>query len=283
MQQPHSRSQGFTLLELMISITVIAIIASIAVPNYIYSRATANEAVVVGTLRAIATAEVNFKTMGMLDADRTSTYEYGRLAELASISDIRGTTDQVTPPLLSASLGNMDAAGRVLKRGYYFALYLPDATGNGLADTAGNLGNIDPRMAENYWSCLAWPVQVDASGRATFFINQQGEILKTSVAGYSGTASVPPAGAALLGVPANRIDSTQLAVNVLGADGNQWISVVAFAVLAYVVLDGFDLGIGVLFPLIKGERNRDVAMNSALWFKECPQCRRLKTGRDAQA
>lgn len=41
-----------------------------------------------------------------------------------------------------------------------------------------------------------------------------------------------------------------------------WAALIAFAVLAYVVLDGFDLGIGVLFPLIKGEQNRDLAMNS---------------------
>jgi cytochrome d ubiquinol oxidase subunit II len=28
-----------------------------------------------------------------------------------------------------------------------------------------------------------------------------------------------------------------------------WAGVIAFAVLAYVVLDGFDLGLGILFPL----------------------------------
>ena len=41
-----------------------------------------------------------------------------------------------------------------------------------------------------------------------------------------------------------------------------WAALIAFAVLAYVVLDGFDLGIGILFPLLKGEAERDVAMNS---------------------
>ena len=28
-----------------------------------------------------------------------------------------------------------------------------------------------------------------------------------------------------------------------------WAALIAFAVLAYVVLDGFDLGVGILFPL----------------------------------
>jgi cytochrome bd ubiquinol oxidase subunit II len=41
-----------------------------------------------------------------------------------------------------------------------------------------------------------------------------------------------------------------------------WAGLIAFAVLAYVVLDGFDLGIGILFPFVKGEKNRDMMMNS---------------------
>jgi len=41
-----------------------------------------------------------------------------------------------------------------------------------------------------------------------------------------------------------------------------WAALIAFAVLAYVVLDGFDLGIGILFPLITGARDRDTAINS---------------------
>lgn len=41
-----------------------------------------------------------------------------------------------------------------------------------------------------------------------------------------------------------------------------WAGLIAFAVLVYVILDGFDLGIGILFPLGCGERERDVMMNS---------------------
>jgi cytochrome d ubiquinol oxidase subunit II len=40
-----------------------------------------------------------------------------------------------------------------------------------------------------------------------------------------------------------------------------WAFIIAFAIFAYVVMDGFDLGIGILFPALKG-RERDVAMNS---------------------
>lgn len=41
-----------------------------------------------------------------------------------------------------------------------------------------------------------------------------------------------------------------------------WAGIIAFAVLVYVVLDGFDLGIGILFPLTKDESERSVMMNS---------------------
>ncbi len=46
-----------------------------------------------------------------------------------------------------------------------------------------------------------------------------------------------------------------------------WAGLIAFAILAYVVLDGFDLGVGILFPYVPGAQNRDQMMNSVapLW------------------
>lgn len=41
-----------------------------------------------------------------------------------------------------------------------------------------------------------------------------------------------------------------------------WAIIIAFAVFAYVVMDGFDLGIGILFPSFKPGGERDQAMNS---------------------
>jgi cytochrome d ubiquinol oxidase subunit II len=41
-----------------------------------------------------------------------------------------------------------------------------------------------------------------------------------------------------------------------------WAFIIAFAVFAYVVMDGFDLGIGILFPGFKPGEERDQAMNS---------------------
>src|SRR5687768_8816356 len=41
-----------------------------------------------------------------------------------------------------------------------------------------------------------------------------------------------------------------------------WAGIIAFAVLAYVILDGFDLGVGILFPLFPDNHDRDVMTNS---------------------
>jgi cytochrome d ubiquinol oxidase subunit II len=41
-----------------------------------------------------------------------------------------------------------------------------------------------------------------------------------------------------------------------------WAFIIAFAVFAYVVMDGFDLGIGILFPTFEPGPERDRAMNS---------------------
>lgn len=41
-----------------------------------------------------------------------------------------------------------------------------------------------------------------------------------------------------------------------------WAGIIAFGVLMYVVMDGFDLGIGILFPFFPNQPERDVMMNT---------------------
>jgi cytochrome d ubiquinol oxidase subunit II len=41
-----------------------------------------------------------------------------------------------------------------------------------------------------------------------------------------------------------------------------WAAIMAFAVMAYVVMDGFDLGCGILFAIEGGEEDRDTIVNS---------------------
>ena len=45
-----------------------------------------------------------------------------------------------------------------------------------------------------------------------------------------------------------------------------WAAIIATAVALYVVLDGFDLGIGILFPFFPDEPDRDQMMNSVAPF-----------------
>jgi cytochrome d ubiquinol oxidase subunit II len=45
-----------------------------------------------------------------------------------------------------------------------------------------------------------------------------------------------------------------------------WAALIGTAVAMYVILDGFDLGIGILFPFTKTERERDQMMNSVAPF-----------------
>lgn len=41
-----------------------------------------------------------------------------------------------------------------------------------------------------------------------------------------------------------------------------WGGLISLAVLIYVLLDGFDLGVGIIFPFLGGEHHQDLAMNS---------------------
>jgi cytochrome d ubiquinol oxidase subunit II len=41
-----------------------------------------------------------------------------------------------------------------------------------------------------------------------------------------------------------------------------WAAIIFFSVFMYVVLDGFDLGIGMLYPFVPARRDRDTMMNS---------------------
>lgn len=74
---------GFTLIELMIVVGIIATLAAIAIPNLLRSRQTANEGAAVGTMRTISAAEASFQTMNQI-TDGSGMGQYGTLVELAN-------------------------------------------------------------------------------------------------------------------------------------------------------------------------------------------------------
>jgi len=73
------RNKGFTLIELMIVIAIIAIIAAIAIPNLLQARKNGNEAAAIGALKTFATSQAIFREG---DKEQDGNLDYGMLSEL---------------------------------------------------------------------------------------------------------------------------------------------------------------------------------------------------------
>lgn len=241
-------NSGFTLIELMIVVAIIAIIASIAIPKLLSARLSANEAAAISTLRSISSAQAQLQSSGAIDSDADGGGEYGYFGELSGMTPMRdnvagvpaiGATN-LTPAIMSSAFGIMSTdpaavTGLITRSGYCFQMYLPGPTAggatpgiaellavNGGADGA-NLPSAD--NSEILWCAYAWPMQANQTGNRCFFINQEGDLLQTQnrqAVPFEGVAGGPAFDEVF--VTAGDMASA-LNTGVATATGNIWVPV----------------------------------------------------------
>lgn len=149
------RTQGFSLVELLVVVAVILIIAAIAIPNFIQSKERANESSAAQNLRTITTAEVIYNT----------TYSAG-FTNLANLGGSGTAVGPTNAELIDTVLSSGTKSGYILS-------YTPLAN-----DGFGNVTS---------YSVNADPVVPGYTGARHFYADQSGVIRENDTVAASPT------------------------------------------------------------------------------------------------
>lgn len=160
------KNRGFTLIELMIVVAIIAIIAAIAIPNLLRARMATNEAAAITACKTYGTAQNTYKRT---DYDGDGVLEYATAMNgVASLLDKAAAGDHILALIDPAFAGAECAAGAAAnapavgpKEGYTFAILTASWAGQpAWLDANGNL-----TMG---YGISALPVTYDSSGTNSF-------------------------------------------------------------------------------------------------------------------
>jgi len=190
----EARSGAFTLLELLVALTVIALVAAVAIPSLLSARLRANEASALTTMRFIADAQTRFQATALIDLDHDGAGEFGFFKELSAGSCVRATANGsvrggfAAPAALPPAFAAIDEHGELERSGYRFRIFLPGAGGVGVGETQSFPldADVDAKLAATAWCCYAWPARHGTSGKRTFFVNQETRVVATDCDEYAG-------------------------------------------------------------------------------------------------